>query len=141
VKESDSAEWLRMRRALFGDDGDQEPEVQAYFHSPKPAAPTFVAQRPSGALAAFIELSVRSYAEGCSGPVAYIEGWYVDRDVRRRGLGAALIKTAETWARAAGYREIGSDALLGNELSIRAHRALGYEEVCRVVCFRRSLAQ
>jgi aminoglycoside 6'-N-acetyltransferase I len=39
-----------------------------------------------------------------------------------------------------GYTEIASDAELDNAAGIAAHRALGYEEVERIVCFRRSLA-
>jgi len=139
VEELDGPEWIRMRREVFGDSEDHEGEVRAYFAG-SATAPTFVAERPSGSLVAFIELSVRSYAEGCvTGPVGYIEGWYVDPDVRQRGLGRALVQTAETWARDAGYHEMGSDALLGNELSVQAHAALGYREVCRIVCFRRVL--
>jgi hypothetical protein len=42
--------------------------------------------------------------------VAYLEGWYVDRDVRRHGIGAALVHAAEAWARERGYRELASDA-------------------------------
>ena len=38
-----------------------------------------------------------------------------------------------------GYDEIASDVEVGNGGSIAAHRALGYEEVERVVYFRRSL--
>jgi hypothetical protein len=38
-----------------------------------------------------------------------------------------------------GHHEIASDSELENADAIAAHRALGYEEVERVVCFRRSL--
>ena len=41
--------------------------------------------------------------------------------------------------RAAGHHEIASDAEIENADGIAAHVALGYEEVERVVCFRRSL--
>jgi aminoglycoside 6'-N-acetyltransferase I len=65
----------------------------------------------------------------------------VDPDARRRGLDTVLIRAAETWARDAGYREMASDALLDNEVSIQAHKALGYQETDRIVCFRRSLEE
>src|SRR5688572_31355457 len=46
--------------------------------------------------AGFIELGLRTYAEGCeSSPVPFIEGWYVDADARGTGLGAALVRSAE----------------------------------------------
>jgi aminoglycoside 6'-N-acetyltransferase I len=71
--------------------------------------------------------------------VAYLEGWYVDPDVRRQGVGAALVRAAEAWAREHGYREFASDALLENVESQRAHVALGFAEVERVVLYRKVL--
>ena len=99
-----------------------------------------VADRGNGSLAGFVEIGSRNYAEGCeTTPVAYLEGWYVDPDVRRTGLGASLLKTAETWALEHGYSEIASDAELGNEISLQAHLALGFEEVERQICFKKRL--
>jgi aminoglycoside 6'-N-acetyltransferase I len=40
------------------------------------------------------------------------------------------------WARGRGCTEFAADALLDNEVSHAAHRALGFEEVERIVCFR-----
>lgn len=98
------------------------------------------ARRDGSGLAGFAEVGTRPYAEGCeSSPVAYLEGWYVDPDVRRQGVGTALVRAAEEWARAQGLVEFASDALIDNETSHRAHRALGFAEVERIVCFRRSL--
>jgi aminoglycoside 6'-N-acetyltransferase I len=99
----------------------------------------FVCERGTGGLAGFLELSVRNYAEGCEGAAPYIESWYVDPDVRGRGLGRALMAAAEEWARAHDYRELASDTELSNEASQRAHRALGFEEVERSVHFRKPL--
>ncbi|HYC60920.1 MAG TPA: GNAT family N-acetyltransferase [Thermoanaerobaculia bacterium] len=138
---SDAAEWLRMRTALWPVEG-HEAEIAEYFESGGSVLLTrvLVAERPSRGLAGFIELGLRTYAEGCdSSPVPFIEGWYVDADVRRTGVGAALVRAAEEWARQQGYREIASDVELENETSLSAHRALGYQEVERLVCFRRSL--
>ena len=69
----------------------------------------------------------------------FIEGWFVDDDVRTVGCGRALVKAAEAWARRHGFHEIASDVDIDNDVSIAAHRALGYEEVTRIVCFRRRL--
>lgn len=99
-----------------------------------------VADRGDGLLAGFVEIGSRNYAEGCeTSPVAYLEGWYVDSDVRRSGLGARLLKAAETWALEHGFSEIASDAELGNAVSLRAHLALGFEEVERQICFKKRL--
>ena len=88
----------------------------------------------------FAELSIRNYAEECvTDRVAYLEGWYVDAEWRRRGVGKALIEAAESWARAQGCTEFGSDALLENETSAAAHLALGFEETVQIRCFRKQL--
>ena len=141
VQASDAAEWLRMRTALWPS-GDHAAEIDAHLRSGGSPllAVVLVAERAPGGMAGFIEVGLRPYAEGCeSTPVPFIEGWYVDADVRRSGIGLALVRAAEEWARSRGYREMGSDVEIENEGSIEAHRAIGYEEVSRIVCFRREL--
>jgi aminoglycoside 6'-N-acetyltransferase I len=141
VRIEDQPEWIRMRVALWPDENeDHEEETKRYFDQAGDSLITFVVDRLDERLGGFIEVALRQYAEGCeSSPVAYVEGWYVDTDLRRRGLGAALIAAAEKWARDHGLAEIASDAVLGNEISISAHKALGYKEEVRVVCFRKEL--
>jgi aminoglycoside 6'-N-acetyltransferase I len=100
----------------------------------------FVAVRPGGGLAGFVEVSLQAHAAGCdTSPVGYVEGWYVDADVRRTGIGRQLVAAAEAWARARGCREMASDCEVDNRVSEAAHRSLGYEEVQRVVQFRKGL--
>ena len=130
-----------MRRALWPE-GDHASEIEKHFGrelSPQLAA-VFVVERAGDGLMGFLELGLRQYAEGCeSTPVPFIEGWFVDDDVRTLGFGRALVKAAEAWARRHGFHEIASDVEIDNDVSIAAHRALGYEEVTRIVCFRRRL--
>lgn len=88
----------------------------------------------------FLEASIRPYADGCdTRNVGYIEGWYVDADMRRQGLGAELVSAAEAWAIEQGCREMASDCLLDNEISFRAHLALGYQETERLIHFKKRL--
>src|SRR6185437_2230608 len=83
----------------------------------------------------------RAWADGCSSaPVPYVEGWYVREDLRRTGVGRALIAAVERWARSAGFTEIGSDAQLDNTVSLRAHRRLGFRPTERLQFFCKSLA-
>ena len=104
-------------------------------------AAVFVADRGDRALCGFVEIGSRTYAEGCeSTPVAFLEGWYVDSDVRRTGVGTELICAAEARAVAHGYSEMTSDTELENDISLDAHLALGYEEVERQICFRKRLS-
>jgi aminoglycoside 6'-N-acetyltransferase I len=126
----DQAEWIRMRLELWpdGSAADHLREMAEHLASPADNA-VLVAARSTGGLAGFVEVGTRPYAEGCkTSPVGYIEGWFVDEDVRRQGIGRLLIAAAEAWARSLGLSEMGSDAVLGNEVSHAAHLALGYQD-------------
>jgi aminoglycoside 6'-N-acetyltransferase I len=89
----------------------------------------------------FIEVGLRSHAEGCDGrrPAGYVEGWFVVPGERGRGLGRRLMQAAERWAIDQGCVEMASDTWLDNQGSQRAHLALGFEEVERAVSFRKPL--
>jgi aminoglycoside 6'-N-acetyltransferase I len=69
--------------------------------------------------------------------VAYLEGWYVVPESRRRGVGGALVSAAEEWAVAQGCAEFASDALIENDVSAAAHKALGFQETVQIRCFRK----
>lgn len=92
-------------------------------------------------LLGFVEVGLRSHANGCDGrrAVGFLEGWFVARRARRSGVGKQLVAAAEQWCRAQGCREMGSDVLTTNRTSLAAHGALGYELDCRCVNFRKSL--
>lgn len=141
VDPADEKEWLRLRVALWPDASLEEHrrEMAPFLRDAQETA-VFVVERPDGRLGGFLEAGARSYAEGCdTSPVGYIEGWYVDADLRRQGLGRALVQAAETWARDRGLQEMASDCIIDNEVSYRAHLALGYTEVERIICFRKGL--
>ena len=145
VTTTDRAEWLRMRRALEpaapGAPDDHPAEIDAWLAADGESTregTVLVADRGDGRLAGFLELSLRPWAEGCtSHPVPYVEGWWVDADVRRHGVGTALVRAAEAWSRTRGFTELASDVLLDNTVSQSAHVALGFEEVERVVLYRK----
>jgi aminoglycoside 6'-N-acetyltransferase I len=139
----DRPSWAEMRAALWPDADAAElaHETVKHFEGVKAADQVWVAEDASGRLLGFVELSLRPYAEGCaSSPVPYIEAWYVTAEARHTGVGRALVEAAENWARLRGFTEMGSDALLENDASHAAHQALGFEEVERIVCYRKSLA-
>lgn len=142
VEPADAAVWERMRVALWPGHADDHAADIARFFSPQRSEPLEVLFACSGAGAplGFVELSIRAQAPGCaSNRVAFVEGWYVEPDHRRRGIGAALIRAAEEWGRVNKCPELGSDTQLWNESSIAAHHALGFQEVERLVAFRKSL--
>jgi aminoglycoside 6'-N-acetyltransferase I len=129
-----------MRAALWPDEDVDAlaDDLQTLLEDPTQVA--FVAERDDGRLCGFAEASVRKYANSNDeSPCAFLEGWWVDADARRSGVGRALVAAIEDWARAQGFTELGSDALLDNTLGHQAHQALGFEERERVVYFRKLL--
>jgi aminoglycoside 6'-N-acetyltransferase I len=142
---NDFEEWLRMRVLLWPElllDGEEDAAADARDWLEREDACVFVAEREDGSgLCGFAEVGEREYADGCStAPVAYVEGWYVDTDARRLGVGRDLVAASEVWAREQGYRELASDALIENVVSQKAHEASGFVEVERAVRYRKSLA-
>lgn len=139
-RDADWDEWLRMSCALFPMQSAAELADGMHDFRWRFDAQVFVAERETGALSGFVEAGTRAFADGCdTWPVGFIEAWYVDPDVRGAGMGRALVAAAEDWARTRGYREMASDAEIDSGTSHGAHRAIGYEEVGRVVQFRKVL--
>lgn len=144
AKTDDAPVWLRMREALWPEYAStwHADEIEQFFAG-KLSMPlaVLIAQDDSGKALGFVELSIRNYAEDCvTDRVAYLEGWYVVPGARRRGVGRALMSASEQWARGQGCTEFGSDAVIDNEVSAAAHRALGFAETAQIRCFRKQLA-
>lgn len=100
-----------------------------------------VSDDADGALTGFLEVGLRSHADGCntSRPVGFVEGWFVREEFRGRGVGRNLMLAAEEWCRKQRCRELASDTQIDNQNSQFAHQALGFEVVDRCVHFRKSL--
>ena len=132
--------WSEQRAILWPQLDAHEHAVEAVQWMVDPSTDALLAVANDGTLLGFVEIGLRSYAEGCeSSPVGYVEGWYVDEPARRGGVGRALMRAAEDWARAKGCTEIASDTEAHNEVSQEAHERLGYERVETIVVYRRSL--
>lgn len=80
------------------------------------------------------------YVEGTnSSPVGYLEGILVEKEFQHRGVAKKLLQACETWAKEKGCVEFASDCELENEESLQFHRAMGFEEANRIVCFQKKL--
>jgi aminoglycoside 6'-N-acetyltransferase I len=142
AREGDFEQWVRMRTELWPEHPEKHaPDIRNYFQGKNiNLEVAFVGEESEGRQGGFIEISIRNHASGATSfPVPDIEGWYVDEELRGKGHGALPVARAEQWSREKEYNEIGSDALAENEGSIRAHRALGFREVERSVCFIKKL--
>jgi aminoglycoside 6'-N-acetyltransferase I len=102
---------------------------------------SLVAEATDGKIVGFLEVGLRSRADGCdpSGAIGFIEGWYVVEDQRRQGIGRKLLLRAEDWARGEGCGEMASDTPIDNELSQLVHETLGYKVVDRCVHYHKVL--
>jgi aminoglycoside 6'-N-acetyltransferase I len=140
----DAASLLDMHLALWPDGSEAEhaEEIDRFFAGQAEGRPAevLVAQDGKGQVVGFAELAIRPYAEGCrSDRVAYLEGWYVEPTMRRRGIGRALVAAAEDWGRLQRCTEFASDADPEDDVSAAAHRAAGFTEVGLVRCFRKGI--
>ncbi len=143
VRPDDASAWELLRSRLWRSADADELAVEARAFLEGRSIPTiaavFIAEERTNALG-FIELAVRSFSDGCeSMPVPHVEGWYVEPFARGRGVGRALMDSAETWARERGFSELASDTEPWNERSIAVHGRCGFRETERLVKFCKTL--
>jgi aminoglycoside 6'-N-acetyltransferase I len=138
----DQPGWLDLRLALWTDATAEEHRGYMALSLAQPERFLQLMmydenRRPVG----FIEGSIRGdYVNGTeSSPVGFVEGVFVVPAWRRRGVARQLFAAIADWARARGCLELASDALIDNEASQRAQRALGFRETERVVYFTKEL--
>lgn len=143
IRTDELTAWLELRALLWHDHTREELERdQSRILRDMERNAVFVAAADDGTLVGFIEASIRDWAEGCTTePVGYIEGWFVLPEHRQHGVGRRLVEAAESWALSKGCVEMGSDTDLDNDLSYKAHQALGYREAGRQVCFSKKLRE
>lgn len=142
LAESDLSEWLRLRQMLWDGSGedDQKDEMLEIIDDLESQF-VAVADIGGGRLVGFLEASIRSHVEDCdTDNVGYLEGWFVEDEYRKHGIGAGLVAQAETWARNRGCTEMASDAEVDNLISLAAHQKLGYSETSRLVHLKKELA-
>lgn len=90
---------------------------------------------------AFAQCQLRyDYVEGTdSSPVGYLEGIFVKEKWRLNHIAADLVRECEQWAKGRGCTEFASDCELDNTISHEFHLKSGFEEMNRIICFRKSI--
>ncbi|WP_299149254.1 aminoglycoside 6'-N-acetyltransferase [uncultured Tateyamaria sp.] len=140
---SDIERWVALRAQLWADTSMDE-------HRDEAAA--MLAKSPDNAIVcldvvdgtrirAFAEATLRhDHVNGCNtSPVAFLEGIFVHPRYQGSGIGRALLRSVQSWAQEQGCSELASDAHLENAASHAFHRALGFDEMDRVVYFRKPI--
>ena len=141
VTKADRAEWARLRRALWPDCHGARAtlEMREQLSDPQKFG-VLVLDRGGGKLGGFIELALRDGVDGAAREVTgYVEGWFVDKDLRGKNWGRKLIAAGERWAKARGMIELASDSELWNKSAHAAHQAVGFRETERLVLFLKKL--
>jgi len=144
--ESDCEQLSRLCEALWPEAGAAEHGWEiALILAGKPIATLplviFVAANRAGVLTGFIEVGLRSHADGCdtARAVGFVEGWFVLEAYRRKGIASRLLLAAENWTRQQGCREMASDTWIDSDLSQRVHESLHFQVVDRCVHYRKAL--
>jgi len=131
---ADLAGWIALRDGLAED--DPEALARARRLVGDPARVAFVAE-VDGASVGVLDAVLHRHWGRCPrrGPAAVIEGLYVAPRWRYLGIATALRDALAAWARGEGARCLFSDVDLANQEAQAWHRAVGFDEVERVVAF------
>jgi len=125
---------------LWPSDSPEDFEQDDQLNLANPDNAIFLAYEGDAAVG-FANCSLRhDYVEGTAGgPVGFLEGIYVLQEARGHGVARTLAALCEDWARARGCREFASDCELDNTASLAFHLRIGFEEVNRIICFKKDL--
>ena len=138
-------EWIALRVNLYGDMAEtvNRNEIDGLLSksSLNPQTALVLGWSTEGHLEALLEMDIRTdHVPGSSFglPVGYLEGIYVTPAFRRQGIATKLFSEAEKWCKDNRIAQIGSDALIDNEIGLEVHAKLGFSEVERSVHFIKS---
>ncbi len=97
----------------------------------------YVEDEPVG----FAQCQLRhDYVEGTeTSPVGYLEGIFIQEKFRHMGFAKELLQKCEKWASGKNCSEFASDCELNNIDSLKFHLAMGFDEVNRIICFKKNL--
>jgi aminoglycoside 6'-N-acetyltransferase I len=136
-------EWARLRSLLWPESSIEahRAELARLLSAGDRGTVASIASTGSGGIVGFAEASLRTdYVNGCeTSPVTFLEGIYVAPDHRGAGIAMALCVAVGACRRAAGCREMASDADVSNTVNHAFHGAVGFAETERVVFFRKAL--
>lgn len=97
----------------------------------------YVEDQPIG----FAQCQIRyDYVEGTeTSSVGYLEGIFILEEFRHKGFARELLRKCEKWAAGKKCSEFASDCELNNVDSLKFHLAMGFDEVSRIICFKKNM--
>jgi len=136
VNDKNLKEYVDLAMLLFPDE-DYNEEYKMYKEAFKTDKEMGYLYQADNKYAGMMHLSVRSdYVNGTdTTPVLYLEAIYVLPEYRKQGVARKFIEFAEETAKQKGIMQLASDCLLENYASELFHKACGFREEERVICF------
>ena len=136
VNDNNLKEYVDLAMLLFPDE-DYDEEYEMYKESFKTDKEMGYLYQTDNKYVGMMHLSIRSdYVNGTdTSPVLYLEAIYVLSDYRKLGIARKFIDFAENIARKKEITQLASDCLLENHASELFHKACGFREEERVICF------
>jgi len=101
----------------------------------------YLAKAADGKRIGFSIFSLRTdYVEGADqSPTGYLEGIFVEPDHRGDGIAREFIKMGESWCKAHGCTQMGSDTWLTHKESRAFHKKVGFWEEEEIVHFLKDI--
>lgn len=130
ITKKDFSEWVKMGLLFWPKHTEEKvrKEFKRILNSKKEKS--FIDADNNRSFLGFINISIRNdYVEGsATSPVGYIEGIYVKKEYREKGIAKLLLKEAEKWFVKKGLSEVGSDAEVNNIISQKFHKNVGFKK-------------
>lgn len=140
VGASDFEDWKELSLALFKEADPEEMEVELRRTVELEKYQTYFARKQERAVG-YATAAIRTdYVEGATtSPVGYLEAIYVDPQFRNQGIAQALYRRVESWCRARGCTEMGSDTWHRNVEAQEFHKRLGFRKEDILVHFYKKI--
>lgn len=112
------------------EEGDMQKSYEDYLNlvneSDDDTWKIYLATTPENKPVGFIIGSIERDEYLVKGNIGKFEDWFVGPEYRGNGIGVALYNQLEKWFKRKGCQQVMSDTWQGNELSIKAHKKLGF---------------
>jgi aminoglycoside 6'-N-acetyltransferase I len=136
AQEADLANWIALRHALWPDHTLDVLSAEARAVLASQSEVCFLAVDDQAGTVGFLEGAVHP---GPKGPYGHVEGWYVEPEFRRQGIGRELVGRFELWCLHRAICLLTSDTDAPYTLSPQAHAGCGFRQIAELKIFLKEL--